>query len=87
VGNKKGGEGKLLKEKEDAEKSDEKNRETRTMIENLINDLERMKKKSEDTLNDLENILATGEEEDGTPLTEERRKFIENSIRTIKELF
>lgn len=77
----------MLKEKEDAEKSDEKNRETRSMIENLINDLERMKKKSEDTLNDLENILAIGEEEDGKPLTEERRKFIENSIRTIKELF
>lgn len=77
----------MLKEKEDAEKSDEKNKETRTMIENLINDLERMKKKSEDTLKGLENILANGEEEDGTPLTEERRKFIENSVRTIKALF
>ena len=73
----------MLKEKEDVEK----HKESRIMIEYLIDDLKRMKKKSEDTLNDLENILATGKQEDGTPLTEERRKFIENSILTIKELF
>ena len=77
----------MLKDKGSIEEGDKRDKETRTMIENLINDLERMKKKSVDTVNDLEKILATGEEEDGTPITEERRKFIEDSIRTIKELF
>jgi hypothetical protein len=52
----------------------------------LIKRLEKTKKEAEEFVSECEKILAGGHEEDGTPLTEERREFFRDAIRTLKGL-